>query len=368
MELRPLIMPQATVGRARPQVRSRLSSGSTGKTTIKSIASSLGLAPSTVSMALQRHPEISVKTQTLVHATAREMNYSSNGIARAMVTGKTQVIGVLLGQGIHDYVGKMLGGILAEANDAEHFIKVFGECEADRLEQAMRQCLNQRVDAMICHHLGQQKTEYIQKELLQHDVPVVALEGCKGPLGGRVDTDNKGGVAQAVQHLAELGHRRIGCIARLSTTSMADRTQGFRDAIHRYGLEWDENLLVPGGSTDEETERDIAELLTRPDRPTGVFVMNDAQALLVQRIARAVGLRLPMDLSIVGFGNLPIAEWGDPRLTTVAQPWDQLGRQAVQLALEAIRLAPPERHSWRAERILPTTLVIRNSTAPCPRG
>ncbi|HEV7300161.1 MAG TPA: LacI family DNA-binding transcriptional regulator [Tepidisphaeraceae bacterium] len=342
----------------------------TPKATTKSIADVLGLAQSTVSMALRRHPEISVQTQDLVLETADRLGYSGNAIARAMVTGRTHVLGLLLGYEIFEHVGLMLSGALAEANNAGYLIKIFRLCGTGDIQQPLRQCIEHRVDGMILHCLGPEKLREAEAVLRARNIPIVAMEGCTTSIGGRVDNDNVGGAIDAMRHLAELGHRRIGFMAGPNVVSAIEREQGYRTAVREMGLDAEEWLVARGGFNPVSAAAAAEALLSRPDRPTAVFCVTDYIAMVVLRVAARLGLRIPHDLSVVGYADLEFAKLTTPALTTVVQPFERIGEEAVRLVLEGVNVDDADRPNWRAERILPTKLAIRESTAtvPAPSG
>ncbi|WP_230393724.1 LacI family DNA-binding transcriptional regulator [Plantactinospora alkalitolerans] len=179
-----------------------------------------------------------------------------------------------------------------------------------------------------------------------------------------VGATNWAGGRSATRHLIKLGHRRIAMIVGPDQILFCRaRLDGYRSALDAAGLPTEPDLIVRAGLTREEGEVAALSLLGRPDRPTAIFASNDLQALGVYQAARAVGLRIPTDLSVVGFDDLPLAPLVDPPLTTVHQPLIEMAVTATELALALSR----------GERIpqvgveLATTLAVRQSTAPPPR-
>jgi LacI family xylobiose transport system transcriptional regulator len=170
-----------------------------------------------------------------------------------------------------------------------------------------------------------------------------------------------GGVA-ATRHLIECGHRKVAIISGPEDMlcSLA-RVDGFRSAMGMAGFEVDPGMITFGDFHVEGGYARAMELLSRPDRPTAIFAGSDLQALGVIEAARVNGLRVPHDLSVVGYDDVPIAQWASPALTTVHQPLRQMAEQAVQMLL---KLRAEESITPRLE--LATTLVVRKSTAPPP--
>jgi LacI family transcriptional regulator len=169
-----------------------------------------------------------------------------------------------------------------------------------------------------------------------------------------------GGARAATQHLIDLGHRRIGHVrGRADLVSARQREQGYREALEAAGIDFDPALVRVGGYRASETTDAARELLGLRDRPTAVFAANDLSAIRVMEVAAELGLRVPDDLSVVGFDNVPEAANSIPPLTTVAQPLQQMGAQAVRLLLTLLDGDGKEEHLR-----FPASLVVRGSTAP----
>jgi DNA-binding LacI/PurR family transcriptional regulator len=176
-----------------------------------------------------------------------------------------------------------------------------------------------------------------------------------------VGATNWAGGRSATRHLVELGHRRIAMIGGPDRVLFSRaRLDGYRSAMDAAGLPVDADPVVPADLTREDGHAAALDLLNRPHRPTAIFTCNDLQALGVYQAARAVGLRIPTDLSVVGFDDLPIAALVDPPLTTIHQPLTEMAIAATELALALGR-------GEKAPQVgleLATTLTVRESTAP----
>ena len=177
-----------------------------------------------------------------------------------------------------------------------------------------------------------------------------------------VVTDNWGGGYRATEHLIILGHRRIGFVytslAHMRTTSVRDRYAGYQQALHDYGLVTDDSLLwCRPHLTESDPLEDLIAFLQQPDRPEAIFAVNDHEALKLIQAAKQCRLRVPKDLALVGFDDLPLAAHFDPPLTTIAQPRMDLGMRAGNLLVNRIEgESGPPRHI-----ILPTSLSVRES-------
>jgi LacI family xylobiose transport system transcriptional regulator len=200
--------------------------------------------------------------------------------------------------------------------------------------------------------------------LTSRNIPYVVMDPAGDPGADEPSigaTNWQGGLA-ATRHLVELGHRRIGAISGPSRMMCSRaRVDGYRAALETAGVPFDPHLIKTGDFHHEAGYRLGLELLRRPDRPTAIFAGNDLQAVGIYEAARELGLRIPEDLSVVGFDDVPVARWVGPPLTTVRQPLMEMGEAAARMVLGLGREEQPSAGT-RVE--LATSLVERSSTAP----
>ncbi len=194
-----------------------------------------------------------------------------------------------------------------------------------------------------------------------HGVPVVAVDPHTGPSGiPMIDSDNRGGAVLATEHLIALGHRRIGFLGgREDLDSAQQREEGFRQAMDAAGISVDESLVAVGGYRPETADGPARTLLDRAEPPTAVFAANDLSAIQVMTVARGLGMSLPEDLSVIGFDNVPESALATPPLTTINQPLQRMGSEALRLLVDLI-----DGRERPAHLRLPTELVMRASCAP----
>jgi len=190
---------------------------------------------------------------------------------------------------------------------------------------------------------------------------VVAIDPHTGPSGmPTVDSDNFAGAMLATNYLLGLGHRRIGFLGgRADLESARLREAGFRTAMAEAGVGVDESLVRVGGYRTETAEKPARELLSGTDRPTAVFASNDLSAIATVTAARGLGLTVPDDLSVIGFDNVPESAMASPPLTTIKQPLQQMGAEALTLLIDLIAGVERDIHVR-----LPTELVVRASCTP----
>src|SRR5690606_2058995 len=201
--------------------------------------------------------------------------------------------------------------------------------------------------------------------LLHDEGTPVVLQGASTMEGvASIDVDNEQGAYDAVRHLIELGHRRIGHIsnAPFSYAASCERLNGYRKALAEAGIPFDRALVREGNFTAESGYEPMYALRDLEDRPTAVFIGGDEVALGALDAARQRGITAPDDLSVIGFDNLPVGRYLQPPLTTVHLPAFDLGREAGNMILALVR----SEHLPRLKVSLPTRLILRGSTAPVP--
>jgi LacI family transcriptional regulator len=195
---------------------------------------------------------------------------------------------------------------------------------------------------------------------VNYGAPIVAIDPHTGQSGlPTIDSDNLRGGQLATEHLLELGHRRIAMLTgRPDLQSAQLREQGYRQALAAAGVRAEEELILLGDYDPEISVQRARQLLTAPEPPTAVFAANDMSAIATIEAATGLGWRVPGDLSVVGFDNIPESALCSPPLTTVNQPIRQMGEQAIQLLLQLLRGQASE----TIHITLPTNLVVRQTT------
>jgi LacI family transcriptional regulator len=334
-----------------------------GRVTITEIAREAGVSVPTVSRVLNGRADVSPRTRAKVEALLTERGYK-----RASVTGSggtANLLDLVFPDLDSPWAVEIIRGVEGVAQAAGIGTVVSA---IHRRPAAVRQwLLNLRARAsdgviLVTSHLEQS----IQDELHRLDVPLAVVDPAGVPTPGAptIGATNWAGGLAATEHLLALGHRRIGLIAgpqRLLCSRA--RLDGYRAAVEGAGLAYDESLVVEGDFYHESGFAGAAQLLDRPEPPTAVFASSDQMALGVYEAVRRRGLRVPDDVSVVGFDDLPEVRWCSPPLTTVRQPLVEMGALAARTVLRM--LAGEEVESPRVE--LATELVVRHSTAP-PRS
>lgn len=333
-------------------------------TTIKDIAKTLGISVSTVSYALNGGPRsVPAELRARVLETARELNYRPNRVARSMVTGRSNTIGVVPPEVSEDvflspYLHLALNGIANEAGARHQDILLFTRCAETEHDEMVSVIVDGRIDGVIfiAPHFSHRTVELATSLHL----PCVTVSGA--PLEGVLSfsVDNERGMTQALDHVYALGHRDIAHIAgRLDMQDAILRLQAYQAFLRGKHLPYREEWVAMGQFQIDGGRRAMRQLLDLPRRPTAVVCANDEMAIGAMFAALERGLRVPEDLSVVGFDDSPGSTAVYPPLTTVRQPMGDLGRKAVRALLDLIEGREPDYRT-----ILDTELAVRGSTAP----
>jgi LacI family transcriptional regulator len=329
--------------------------------TIREIADLAGVSIATVSRVLNGRGDVSDETRDLVTRVIRENGYTANRSARGLSAGRTGLVGILVPLVYPAYFSAILAGA-AEALSERNLQIVLSPTghEHDREVSVLDRLHGLTDGALII--LPEESSEELER-LLDRGYRFVVLDPLM-PLDERipsVSAAHTSGADQAMRHLLELGHRRIAQITGPSGwLATEDRRRGYRAALAAAGI-------LPDPALEVEAEPEIApgreaahHLLDLPDPPTAIFGFNDNIAIGVIQAARARGLRVPDDLSIVGFDDVEHATIVTPALTTVRQPLAEMGRTAVSLLNRLL-----DGHGFETLHVeLATRLVVRESTAP----
>ena len=326
------------------------------RVTIVDVALAAEVSVSTVSKVINDRYGVSPETYDKVMDVVVRLGYESSLVASSLRRQSTNVLGILVPE-FEPFSTELLKGISSAAEGTGYELLAYsGNLEHNHIGWE-RRSLSRLAGTLIDGAVIVAPTATVTNAT----IPVVAIDPHTGSTGAStIEADNVAGAREATQHLIELGHRRIAHVrGRVDLASASRREQGYRDALEAAGIPFDPALVRVGGYRASETTEAARELLGMPDRPTAVFAANDLSAIRVMEVANELGLRVPDDLSVVGFDNVPEAANSSPPLTTSAQPLHQMGAEAVRLLLALLDGNGAEEHL-----VLPTRLVMRSSTAP----
>ncbi|WP_278235577.1 LacI family DNA-binding transcriptional regulator [Isoptericola sp. AK164] len=330
--------------------------------TISDVARAAGVSVATVSKVVNNRYGVSPATAERVLGVVAELGYESSLVARSLRQQSTNVVGVLVA-GFEPYSTELLKGISSAVEGTGYELLAYsGGSDGGSMVGWERRSLSRLAGTLIDAAIVVTPTLVLTEA---QGIPVVAIDPHTGPEGTpTVDSDNTSGAREAVEHLIGLGHRRIAHLGgRTDLESARLRELGYRQALAAAGIEVDPDWVRVGGYWPETADAPARELLDPPsgERPTAVFAANDQSAIHVLEVAAEKGLRVPEDLSVVGFDDIPESASCTPPLTTVAQPLHRMGAEALRMVLDLLQGTPREQHLR-----LPTSLVVRSSTGPAP--
>ena len=328
--------------------------------TIKDIARELGISVSTVSRALQNHPDISEQTKELVRNCAKRLNYKPNIMASNLRTSKNTTIGVILPELRHHFFASILDGIEQSANEAGYNIIICQTGENVEKEiQSIQTLTASRVAGILAGISKQTHSLLHLLEVINADIPLVLYDRpCPSLPCDQVVSDDYTGAFKAVEYLIQTGCQRIMFFSSPMQLEVAHRRyQGWRDALQRYHLPADESMIVTCDSRAQAII-ETPKILKGNNRPDAIFCVNDDCASGVLYAAQILGINIPQELAICGFSDAPLCRNTSPMLTTVEQHGVEIGRRAMQRLLK--RLDGDERIAQ--SYMIPTDLIVRETT------
>jgi len=328
--------------------------------TIRDVAERAGVSVTTVSHVINDTRFVSEELRGRVLRAIEELNYQPSGVARSLRRKRTHTIGMIIPDNTNPFFAEVARGIEDASFELGYNVIL---CNSDGdLEKEMDYLgllIEKRVDGLVFVSAGSNQATI--EMLSTQEVPVVIVDRDISELAmDSVLTDNRRGGYQATHYLLTLGHRRIACITGPSQlTPSAERVTGYRNALEEAGVAVDDLLILAGDFQSQSGHEAMRSLLTLSSPPTAVFVCNDLMAIGALCAAHEAGLRVPQQLSIVGFDDIALASFTTPRLTTVAQPKYEMGLLAAEMLAERIKhkdLSP-------RRRFLDVELIIRDSCA-----
>lgn len=331
--------------------------------TIYEVAREAGVSTATVSRVINDRRHVREATRQKVEQVMDQLGYVANRQARGLAGGRSKVIGLLVYELGSSYFNQLIRGIDAAVTSIGYDLMLYTtHARREREAQHAAELAGGPVDGLIIV-LAVDIRSYVDR-LHRQRVPFVLLDYDSDIPGTTfITAANRQGARDAVDHLVGLGHRRIGLITGTAGTSSArERLSGYRDALRTADIEHDRRLVVKGDFLEARGYEAMRQLLSLDDRPTAVFTSADTAAFGALRAIREAGMRVPEDISVVGFDDIPESSLVTPPLTTVRQPLWEMGATAVRL-LQRL-MDEPDATPRRTE--LATQLIVRESTGPPP--
>jgi len=331
--------------------------------TMKDIARSLGVSVVTVSKVLRNHSDISAETRKRVLLRMKELNYQPNPAARALVTGRTNLIGLIVPDLLHPFFAQVAKGISGQLRTQEYSMIIASSEDDPNLEQReIDQMLARRVDALIL--ASTQSSSESLRRVEERKIPCVLLDRrIPGVSASFVGNDDVMAGSLATTHLIEAGCRTIAHLGGSDVSTATDRQAGYSMALVKGGLSLPTEYIVRYGSGDDSGDaagyKGMKRLLALNPKPDGVFCCNDPIAMGAMRAILEAGLRIPEDVAIVGCGNLHFDDLLRIPLSSVDQDSAGLGANAAKLALSFIKR---KSNTPLKSLLLPVNLVVRASS------
>lgn len=327
--------------------------------TLADVAREAGISVSTASRALSGRGYVGPATRARLLAAADRLGYVPNASARTLKQRKSRVIGVVVSDLRNQFYARLATGIEQTLRAADYQMVLLSDnSDAEEEVAGARTFVAMRAPGVILTPVGQDATAL----LARHGTAIVELDRRLAHVPcDAVVIDNEHAARDAMEHLLRLGHRRVGLLViDTEWTTDAGRLAGYLAAHEQAGIAVDERLIVRVAPDFRDADRRIAALLDLA-APTAIFAANNVLAEQAWRVLRERGVRLPADLSLVGFDDVPWMTLVEPAITVVAQPTITMGQRAAALMLR--RLADPECEP--AVETLKPSLVVRGSTGPC---
>lgn len=335
------------------------------KITLKKIAKEFDVSISTVSKALKDSHEISEELKERIQAFAKFYHYKPNSLALNLRNQKTKTIGIIIPQIVHHFFTKVISGIEYVANKKGYNVMICMSMDSYEKEVLnMDMLTNGVVDGIIISVAKEteEKKDFSHfKDLINNGIPLVQFDRVIKEIHcNKVLTNDVDGGYMATKHLINIGCRKIAILTTPDFVTVGNlRFEGYKTALHNCNIDFDEELVI---EIDEENdiEEQIKKLFALKNPPDGIFGVNEIYAAIAMRIANKKGLKIPEDLSILGFTDGVISQFTTPTLTTVAQHGYHIGQKSAELLLNEIEFQGAE-YQYQT-KIIETDLILREST------
>jgi DNA-binding LacI/PurR family transcriptional regulator len=333
--------------------------------TIQDVAKAAGVAASTVSRYLNGQLHVSPATEARMREAVRSLGYIPNAQAKNLARRRSGAIGLVVPELGNPYFGA-IADYVVEAVERHGLLVLLCSTRNQSVREASYIDLlaSGAIDGML--YLGSFRSNDRLAAAISGGLPVVVIDE---PITGTPDVhtvvmDDYAGGYQAASYLVALGHRRIAFVSGpAELASVQERRRGYADALRKAGLDPDEQLTLAGHFTEQFGMSALPRLLAAPHPPTAAFVASDYIALGMLSAAETHGLRVPGDLSLVGFDDIRFSQYVKPRLTTIRSPLERLAQAGVELLFERLAQPATDQAAARTE-VLPVELIVRESAGP----
>jgi DNA-binding LacI/PurR family transcriptional regulator len=334
--------------------------------TIRDIAIKLNVSISTVSRALRGVSDVNPATKKAVEEMAKRLNYEPNRVAQSLRIKRTNTLGIIVPEIALHFFSSAISGMQEEASVHGYSIMICQSLESYETEkQNVHMLASNRVDGLLIS-MASETDDYAHiQHLVDKDIPIVLFDRVTESLSvSKVVVDDHDGAFKAVEHLIKTGCKKIAYIGGPPGFYISNqRKKGYLDALRQYNVNSNEELIIHCHELHDEPALQVARLLdmSPAERPDAFFCFNDPIAVTALQILKARMVRVPDEISIIGFTNEPVSGFIEPSLTTVSQPSHAMGKKAIELFI-AQRQDPENFQPVTA--VMKTELIIRHSTRP----
>lgn len=327
---------------------------------ISKVAARARLSTATVSRAINQSDLVRPQTAEKVRRAIRELGYYPNTQARALVSGKTRMFGLIISDIVNPFFPELVKSFeFAAIRHGYEVIVANTDYSSDRMSVCVRRMIERRVDGVAI--MTSEIDRHLLDDLAQRSLPIVFLDmGKVRPLISDISVNYVQGISEAVRHIVSLGHKRVGFISGpLTLKSARIRRSAFLKCMAACGIRDHSRSTIEGNHKIDGGETAMMQLLSLAHPPTAVLTSNDLTAIGALRAISRAGLRVPEDISVVGFDDIELSQFTQPPLTTIRLSRDELGRKAFDALYDTVD--GPRRKGRRIK--ISTSLVLRESTA-----
>ncbi|HTJ52741.1 MAG TPA: LacI family DNA-binding transcriptional regulator [Cyclobacteriaceae bacterium] len=328
--------------------------------TIRDIALKLNVSISTVSRAIRGVPEVNPETRKAVLEMAAKLNYEPNRVAQSLRIKKTNTLGIIVPEIAMHFFSSAISGMQEYAAQHGYSIMICQSMESLEIEKSnIHMLVSNRVDGLLISLSSETKNVEHLQQLIQKKIPMILFDRVHEDIPvSKVVVDDHDGAFKAVDYLIKTGCKRIAHIGGpLSLYISSQRKKGYLDALAKNNIPVDEALIAHCDNLQVDPIEATKKLLKQ--KPDALFCMNDPIAILAMQVLKEEGIKIPQEISVVGFTNEPVSSFIEPSLTTVAQPSHEMGMMATKLLIDQMESEEP---FTPITKVIDTQLIIRNST------
>ncbi len=329
---------------------------------MKQVAERARVSTTTVSHVINNTRVVSEDARERVLAVIQELRYIPSAVARSLKNDRTHTLGMMIPNNSNPYFAEIIQSLEDACFELGYNIILCNSYDDPKKQAAyIRVLMEKRIDGLILVSSG--SDEELTRLLADEGIPKVLVDReLDGVSADFIEADHEDGGYQATQYLISLGHRHIACVAGpQNILASAARIKGYQRALREAGLNFNPDYLIYADFTSLGGFNAFQHLLALPARPSAIFASNDLMAIGGICAANQVGIRIPDDLSVLGYDDIALASFSTPPLTTIAQPKQAIGRLTAEVLID--RIKHPD-VSLRRE-LIKSKLVVRASTAPC---